>query len=115
VLIIDDNQDTADALAMLLSVQGYEVATASSGPEGVEQSRRWLPWAILCDLGLPGCDGFEVARRVRAEPATALVRLICVSGYDQEEDRRQALAAGFDVLLVKPVEPAELLHQLSQE
>src|SRR5262245_11188594 len=80
VLVIDANQDTADALALLLSLQGYEVATASSGPEGIEQRRRWLPWAILCDLCLPGCDGFEVARRVRAEPATALVRLICVSG-----------------------------------
>jgi PAS domain S-box-containing protein len=112
VLIVEDNHDAADTLRILLELAGHEVAVAYSGPEGVTRARQYRPEAVLCDLGLPGMSGFEVARALRRDPATAAVRLIAVSGYGQEEDQRKAREAGFDHALVKPVELTQLLGLL---
>jgi CheY-like chemotaxis protein len=111
VLIIEDNADAAETLQALLEIFGYRVEVASSGPAGVEMAQRARPDIVLCDLGLPGMDGYAVAATLRADPATASARLIAVSGYGQDEDRRRSAAAGFDAHLVKPVE-AELLQPL---
>jgi CheY-like chemotaxis protein len=112
ILIVEDNLDTAKTLRTLLRRYGHEVAMAHSGPGGVEAARTWKPDVILCDLGLPEMDGYEVARTLRREPATA-ARLIAVSGYGQEEDLRRSEEAGFDLHLIKPVDPAELQRLLA--
>jgi CheY-like chemotaxis protein len=87
---------------------GCQVAVAGSGPEAVEQARAFRPDLVLCDLGLPGMSGHEVAAALRQEPATAATRLIAISGYGQEEDRERSLAAGFERHLTKPVDVEEL-------
>jgi CheY-like chemotaxis protein len=112
VLVVEDNRDSAEALRMLLEICGYEVAVAFSGTDGVEMAQTARPDVVLCDIGLPGMDGFAVAELLRRNPETAAVRLIAVTGYGQEEDRQRALEAGFDVHLVKPVEPGRLLEHL---
>jgi CheY-like chemotaxis protein len=105
VLVVDDNVDTAETLAMLLRLDGHDVRIAHSGPAAVEAARVFTPDAVVRDIGLPGMDGYAVARALRAEPTLDRCRLIALSGYGREEDRRHALEAGFDQHLVKPVEP----------
>ena len=112
ILIVEDNQDSAESLRLLLEVCGYEVALAATGPDGVEAAKAGRPDVVLCDIGLPGMDGFEVASTLRASPETAATRLIAVTGYGRDEDRRRALEAGFDAHLVKPVDPEKLLGHL---
>src|SRR5262249_28730648 len=90
LLIIEDNQDAADSLRDLLELHGCTVEVAYTGPEGVQRAREFRPEAVLCDLGLPGMSGYEVAAQLRQDPALARVRLIAISGYGQEEDRRRA-------------------------
>jgi PAS domain S-box-containing protein len=111
VVIVEDSADAAESLREVLELMGFEVAVARTGPEGVELCRRLRPDGVVCDIGLPGMTGFDVARALRADPATAGVRLVAVSGYAQEEDRRRAAEAGFDVLLAKPAD-ADVLAQL---
>jgi CheY-like chemotaxis protein len=113
ILIVEDARDTADSLRMLLELVGYEVAVASTGPEGVEKAVRWRPDAVLCDIGLPGLDGYSVAQRLRRNPATANARLIAITAWGGEEDRRRGQEAGFDHHLVKPAEPEHLLRLLA--
>ncbi|HZU36778.1 MAG TPA: response regulator [Gemmataceae bacterium] len=113
VLIIEDNPDTAATLRMLLELSGYDVAVAGTGPDGVECALRLRPDVILCDIGLPGgMDGYAVARTVRQNPATAHTRLIAVTGYGRDEDRRRCREAGFDLHFTKPVDPEELTTHL---
>lgn len=113
VLVVEDNEDTAESLRLFLELCGYGVTLAYTGPEGVETAKSVRPDIVLCDIGLPGMDGFQVASTLRKTPETAAVRLIAVTGYGQEEDRRRALEAGFDVHLVKPVDPQKLLGYLT--
>jgi PAS domain S-box-containing protein len=113
VLIVEDNPDAARTLRILLTRFGHEVTVAHTGPAGVEAARRGRPDVILCDLGLPEMDGFDVARMLREDPATAPAQLIAVSGYGQDEDRRRSREAGFDLHLTKPVDPAELQRLLA--
>jgi PAS domain S-box-containing protein len=108
VLIIEDNRDAAESLRLFLAAHGHEVTVAPTGPQGVEQARQFRPDLVLCDLGLPGMSGFDVARALRADPGTAAALLISVSGYGQEQDCERARAAGFDEVLVKPVDPRAL-------
>jgi signal transduction histidine kinase/CheY-like chemotaxis protein len=108
VLIIEDSPDGAESLRLLLALHGFEVAVAHTGTEGIAEAHRFAPEAVVCDLGLPGLSGFEVARALRTTPVTASALLICVSGYGQEQDRRQACEAGFDYFLVKPAEIIEI-------
>jgi signal transduction histidine kinase len=113
VLVVEDNEDAAESLRLFLEFYGYEVTLAHNGPDGVATARAVLPDVVLCDIGLPGMDGFQVASLLRKTPETAALRLIAVTGYGQEEDRRRALEAGFDVHLVKPVDPQKLLAYLA--
>jgi two-component system CheB/CheR fusion protein len=108
ILVVEDNRDAADCLRILLELLGHRVAVAYSGPEGVQRAREWRPDVVLCDIGLPGLDGYGVAGQLRHDPATAGAQLIAVTGYGQEEDRRRSKEAGFDHHLTKPVDPAAL-------
>jgi len=108
ILIVDDNVDSADSLAMLLSLTGHNVRTAHDGPSAIQEARAHRPDVILLDIGLPRMDGFEVARRLRQDPDMRAVLLIAMTGYGQEEDRRKTQEAGFDLHLVKPVDADEL-------
>jgi DNA-binding response OmpR family regulator len=107
ILIVEDNEDARHMLQMLLTFAGHEVYVAGDGPSGLEMARTKRPDIAVIDLGLPGMDGFEVARRLRAGPEKD-VRLIALSGYGQPEHRRKTLEAGFDMHLVKPADPAHL-------
>jgi PAS domain S-box-containing protein len=113
VLIVEDNSDAADSLRMLLELAGHEVAVAYTGADGLEAARARRPDVVLCDLGLPGLSGFEVARALRQGADTSGLRLIAVSGYGRDEDQRRARAAGFDEVLVKPVDLSVLGRLLS--
>jgi PAS domain S-box-containing protein len=112
LLIIEDSRDAADTLRDLLEGFGCTVEVAYSGPDGVDAARRFRPEVVLCDLGLPGMNGFEVAATLRRERETANARLIALSGYGQEEDQRRSREAGFDLHLVKPVDFYELQRLL---
>jgi CheY-like chemotaxis protein len=112
VLVVEDNRDSADSLRMLLELFGHDVAMAYTGPDGVDAARQTPPDVVLCDIGLPGMDGFAVATALRGNPATADVRLIAITGYGREEDVRRAREAGFNHHLVKPVDPERLLLEL---
>jgi signal transduction histidine kinase len=113
ILVVEDNEDAAESLRLFLEFYGYLVSLAYTGPEGVAAAKTVRPDVVLCDIGLPGMDGFQVAATLRRTPETAAVRLIAVTGYGQEEDRLRALEAGFDVHLVKPVDPQKLLGYLN--
>lgn len=113
ILVVEDNRDAAKTLAALLRRYGHEVTTAYSGTTGVQAARQWPPDLVLCDLGLPEMDGYEVARALRQDPVTATARLIAVSGYGYEEDRQRSEAAGFDLHLTKPVDPSDLQRLLA--
>jgi PAS domain S-box-containing protein len=103
VLLVEDNDDARESLRLLLESLGHRVVAASDGAEGLAQALRHPPEVALIDLGLPGMDGYEVARALRASPAGKAVTLIAVTGYGQAEDRQRSKEAGFDTHLVKPV------------
>ncbi|MDI3288965.1 ATP-binding protein [Polyangium sp. 15x6] len=107
-LVVEDNADAADMLSELLGLWGYDVRAAQSGEEGVSLAATFRPHVVLLDIGLPGMDGFEVARRLRATRPTSQALLIGVSGYGQEADRRKAEEAGIDHQLMKPLDPQVL-------
>jgi CheY-like chemotaxis protein len=108
ILVVEDNHDAANSLRILLELIGHEVTVAYSGPEGINLARQWHPDVVLCDIGLPGLDGYAVAGELRHDPNTQGAHLIAITGYGQEEDQRRALQAGFDHHLTKPVDPAVL-------
>jgi signal transduction histidine kinase len=113
VLVVEDNLDTAETLRDLLVLSGFEVEVAVSGDDGVAAAHQFHPDVVLCDLGLPGMNGYEVANALRHDPETAPVRLIALTGYGGDEDRRRSREAGFDVHLTKPVDPSLLRRLLS--
>ena len=104
VLIVEDNADQAQTLGVLLGLKGHQISIAASGPAAIEAARRVRPDVVLLDLGLPGADGFEVARQIRREHGEQ-VRIIVVSAYGTDNDRRQSLEAGCELHLVKPADP----------
>ena len=108
VLVVEDNRDAQEALQCLLALWGHEVLVAADGTSGYESAVALRPDVALIDLGLPGIDGYEVARKVRAALGSASPLLIALTGYGAPEQRSQALAAGFDLHIVKPVEPDRL-------
>jgi PAS domain S-box-containing protein len=103
VLVVEDNVDAAETLEEMLRLWGHEVAVAHDGRAGVEKARTFEPDVVLCDIGLPVMDGYQVARAIRADPALAPTLLVAVTGYALAEDQRRAAAAGFDRHLGKPV------------
>jgi signal transduction histidine kinase/DNA-binding response OmpR family regulator len=114
VLVIEDNVDAAESLRMLFAMTGHAVQVAHAGPAGLEAARTFRPEVVLCDIGLPGgMDGYAVARAIRRDPALSGVRLIALSGYGQEDDRRRSREAGFDMHLIKPVDFGELCRLLN--
>jgi CheY-like chemotaxis protein len=113
VVIVEDHPDTAECLRLLLSLDGYQVRVAYTGPEGVRLAREWHPEVVLCDIGLPGLDGYGVAAALRRHPATAQARLIAVTAHGSDADRRRSQEAGFERHLVKPVDPDLLLELLA--
>jgi PAS domain S-box-containing protein len=108
VLVVDDHRDAADSLAMLLRLKGHSVRLAYDGPAALVAAIEFDPDLILLDLGMPGMDGYEVARRLRQTPGFERRTLAALTGWGQEGDRRRTRAVGFDRHLVKPVDPAEL-------
>jgi CheY-like chemotaxis protein len=108
ILVVDDNADNADTLAMLLRLAGHEVHVAQSGPAALEAARNFMPDIALLDIGLPGMDGFEVARRLRSDLGLTETLLVAVTGHGYDEDRRRSQDAGFNAHLVKPVNLAAL-------
>jgi signal transduction histidine kinase len=113
VLLVEDGVDAREILRMILEQAGYRVTCAEDGPGGVAAYLRCRPSAALVDVGLPGYDGYEVARRIRAAAGGASVLLVALTGYGQLSDRRRAEEAGFDRHLVKPVDPARIVALLS--
>ena len=108
ILVVDDNVDAAVTLAMLLEASGHQALIEHGAHAALDSARRLAPQVCLLDIGLPEMDGKELARRLRAQPHTARATLVAVTGYGQESDREQILAAGFDHHLVKPVDMARL-------
>jgi CheY-like chemotaxis protein len=113
VLVVDDNRDAADALAMLLQTYGHEVRVAYDGHDGVRAARTFRPDLVLMDIGLPGLNGYDAARAMRSEPWSHRVTLVALTGWGQDEDRRRSQEAGFDHHLVKPVDFDEVLQILA--
>jgi len=108
ILVVDDNADLATTTTILLRLAGHKVAMAHDGPSALAAAVDFHPHVVLLDLGLPGMDGYEVARRFRQDPGLARVRLIALTGYGQQLDRQRSEAAGFDHHLVKPAAPEQL-------
>jgi two-component system, chemotaxis family, CheB/CheR fusion protein len=112
VLIVDDCPDTSRTWALLVEAWGHVAHVAHTGPEALRQAAGLCPNVVLLDIGLPGMDGWQVARQMRTQPQMVGALLIAVSGYGQEEDRRRSQEAGCDMHLLKPVEPALLQNIL---
>jgi two-component system CheB/CheR fusion protein len=113
ILVVDDSVDTAQSLALLLRLKGHQVEVAHDGPAALEVALSFEPEVVLLDIGLPGIDGYEVARRLREEARLARALLVALTGYGQEEDRRRARYAGFDHHFTKPVDPTVLYNLIS--
>jgi CheY-like chemotaxis protein len=109
VLVVDDNPAIVRTSAVLLQYAGFEVRTASNGHDALKIAREFQPQIVLLDLGLPGLDGYELARRFRADITLQMITLIAITAYGTEEDRHRAKMAGFDHHLVKPVHFYNLL------
>jgi CheY-like chemotaxis protein len=114
ILLVDDNADAAESLGKLLELTGHEVRIAHDGPAALEAARTFRPEVALLDIGLPGMDGYEVARRLREQPATQRTLLVALTGWGQAEDRRRSREAGFDHHLTKPADPEALQELLGR-
>jgi two-component system CheB/CheR fusion protein len=113
ILVVEDNADAADSLAVLLRVCGHDVRTVHDGAAALEAAEAFRPEVVLLDIGLPRMDGYQVARRLREQSGTKTALLVAVTGYGQEEDRRRAAAAGFDAYMTKPADPIGLERLLA--
>ena len=113
VLVVDDNCDAADSLAMVLRCEGHAVEIAYTGADAIERVETFRPDVVFLDIGLPQVDGYQVARRIRASPAGAGIRLVALTGYGQAEDVERARAAGFDEHIVKPVDIRAVLESIA--
>jgi len=112
ILVIEDNPANLELMRYVLGAFGHTVATATDGEEGLVAARRDPPDLIVCDLQLPGIDGFEVVRRLKADPAFARVPLIAVTAFAMVGDRERVLAAGFDGYIAKPIEPQNFIDRI---
>lgn len=112
ILVVDDNRDAAESLAMLVELLGYEAQVCFDGPTALAAFDQWSPHLVLLDLTMPGMSGFEVVRRMRERSTQPPARLVALSGHAGDDDRL-SLDAGFDAHLVKPVDVATLQSTLS--
>jgi CheY-like chemotaxis protein len=114
ILVADDNRDAADTLALILELDGHEVQKAYDGLEALKLAEEFRPQIALLDIGMPHMDGYQTARRIRDRPWGDSVLLVALTGWGQEQDRRQASEAGFDQHLVKPVDPQAIVSLVEQ-
>ena len=114
ILVVDDNPDASETLALLLRQTGHDVRTAKDGADAQREAKDFKPEVVLLDIGLPDVDGFEVARRLRAIESMNRMQLVAISGYGLDEDRRRAKEAGFDHYFTKPVSFATIRDFLGQ-
>jgi len=114
VLIVEDNADAREGLRLLLSYVGHDVETSEDASSGLEKLKSFQPEVALIDIGLPGVDGYELARMARRTPEAKATYLVALTGYGQTEDRQKALAAGFDTHMTKPVDPTRLCEFLTE-
>jgi CheY-like chemotaxis protein len=108
VLVVDDNVDAADSIALLLRIDGFNAQSVHGAVAALDTVNSFKPDVVLLDIGLPVMDGYEVARRLRTHTSVSRLRIVALSGYGQKADRERAAEAGFDDYLVKPVEPTVL-------
>lgn len=108
ILVVDDERDSAESLAVLLRIEGYRVETAYDGIEAVRLAAACQPHVALLDISMPEIDGFDVATKLREQPWAADLRLVAVTGWNRIDDRERARVAGFDEYLVKPLDFARL-------
>jgi CheY-like chemotaxis protein len=113
VLIVDDNQDAAHSLALILELSGHKTASVYTAVDALQRAAAFRPDVVLLDIGLPGMDGYEVAQKMRELPGLRDIRLVAVTGYGRSDDRMRARDAGFDDHLTKPVEYAVLERTLA--
>jgi two-component system CheB/CheR fusion protein len=113
ILVVDDNADVADSLVLLLQGAGHEVQAARDGPSALTVVDAFGPEVVLLDIGLPGMNGYDVARALRQRLASRPVLLVALTGYGQKEDQRRSSEAGFDRHLVKPVDPEALISLIA--
>jgi CheY-like chemotaxis protein len=114
VLVVDDNHDAVETLAMLLGLWGHDVRLAADGPTALETAAAHRPHVVLLDISLPGISGYEVAKRLRANAELRDTVLVAMTGYGQAEDKKESREAGFSLHLVKPVEPDRLQKLLTE-
>ena len=114
ILVVDDNRDAAESLALLLQLMGHETRAVYDGLEAVEAAKKFQPDVVLLDIGLPKLDGYEAARRIRAQQRDKRLTLVALTGWGMGEDLRRSDEAGFDAHMVKPVEPDALLRLLAE-
>jgi CheY-like chemotaxis protein len=114
VLLVEDNQDTAKMLALLIKEWGHEVRVAHDGPEALDAAQAHPPDLVLLDIRLPGMDGYQLARRLRKQRGMARTRLVALTGYQEDDDNRQSQLAGIHRLLTKPVKSATLREVIGQ-
>jgi CheY-like chemotaxis protein len=115
VLVVDDNRDLADSLALVLRLWGHDVKVAYDGPEALDAAHERPPDVVFLDIGLPHLDGFEVAKQMRADPLLQRARIVAITGYGRDEDHRRSREVGIDLHLTKPVDPIVLQPLLSEE
>ena len=114
VLIVEDNADNREIYCTILRHHGYIVAEAENGEDGIRVARQLLPALVLMDVSMPGIDGFEATRRLKADPLTASIPVIAVTAHALAEDRARALEAGCEAYLAKPVEPRRVLQEVER-
>jgi two-component system CheB/CheR fusion protein len=114
VLLVEDNPDSSWSLALLLGLDGHHVEAAADGPAALRAAGQAPPDVVLLDIGLPGMDGYEVARRLGEQATVKRPLLVAVTGFGTEEDRRRSREAGIDLHLTKPVDPGQLLRLLGR-
>jgi CheY-like chemotaxis protein len=115
VLIVDDNTDAANMLAILVRTAGHHVEVAYSGPSAVAVALTQKPHVIFLDIAMPKMDGLKVARQLREKPETQAALIVAVTGFGRNDDRERTQQAGFDLHLVKPVQPEQILELLGRQ
>jgi CheY-like chemotaxis protein len=113
ILYVEDNRDTAATMTMILKEMGHEVATTFDGLQALEIAKNFRPEIVLLDIGLPNMNGYDVARRLRAQAIGQQLTLIALSGWGQDDDKKRALTSGFNLHLTKPIKAAELKKLLA--
>lgn len=115
ILLVEDNADNRDIYTTILRHHGYQVAEATDGETGVRLARELGPAVILMDVTMPGMDGWEATRLIKADPATAAIPVVALTAHAMAEDRRRAVEAGCDAYLSKPVEPSRVVEEVRRQ